>query len=187
MREVTKSRNMRLLKVLSPSCGAEIRTLEPDENEGEKGILVTCRTGKPCRGHWGDASKNRRCFGLCVLLLGLHEEVKTITVRTREKTRGYSREQVELFKDHFRRVEKCRSHLATHLGSYVSPSCQDRGACLRRLWETIEELFSVDPVAGPAYTSESPFRGRFGFLGETGRDSGKDAWRRFCQKPTGLD
>jgi len=171
---VTKSKNIRLFKVLSPSCGAEIRALEPDENEGKKGILITCRTGKPCRKHWGDSFENRRCFALCVLLLGIHEEAKTITVRTREKTLGYSRDQVEIFKDRFHAVEKCKSHLVTHLDSCMNRSCQSGERCLHRLWQTVEELFSVDPDLGPAYTAESPFRGRL-CLSEKGRTESKYA------------
>ncbi|MBL7118473.1 Flp pilus assembly complex ATPase component TadA [Candidatus Bathyarchaeota archaeon] len=150
------------MRVLSPICGAEIRVLESIENDGEnREIVVTCRTGNPCQNQLGDIFKNERCFALCVLLLGFHEEAQSITVRTAERTYRYSKEQVQRLREHSHRVRKCRAYLIAQLESYASLICSTRDECLQQLWETSQEFFSVDPIPGLAYTPKSTFHDRF--------------------------
>ncbi len=161
MRTAKNKLNRRYTKVLSPSCGAEIRILGPAENQGEpKEIIITCRMGDPCRNHLGNIFKNGRCFALCALFLGFHEEAQSITIRTPERTWRYPKEQVERLRKHSYRVRKCKTYLTAQLESCTSRICKSRDECLQQLWETSQKLFSVDPVLGFAYTPGFVFHDR---------------------------
>lgn len=180
MPQLVKSRDIELVRVTSPSCNAEIQLSETlGDNLKNKEIIVTCRTGNPCTNHLGNIFENERCYALCVVLLGLHENLHWITIRTKERTLSYSKEQLQTLEEHFREVQKCRTYLTNHLDSCLNRFCQSRENCLQQLWTTGEKVFSIDPIPGLAYTSECRFRGRFR-LGNRGTNDEKP--KMLCDK-----